>query len=196
MEQQLDFFGVQTKPEPKYRLFVGVFPSAQAVEHIAELQQETKQKFGLSGNFRRRQILHVTLHHIGDYPEISEHVIDGASRACETAFAGVAPFEVTFDHVMSFAGRPGNLPFVLVNPAGNATFQAFHRRLITELVRRNLAKGSDFNFVPHVTLLYDRKSVPQQPVLPVGWLVNEAVLILSHLGATKYDRLATWSLQG
>jgi len=161
---------------------------------MASLQAESRDQFGLRGKFRPRNILHVTLHHIGDYPETPERIIEMASEACATAFTSQPSLEITFDHVKSFSGRPGNLPFVLVNPSGNEPLTELHRRLITELAKRKLASRGDFKLVPHVTLLYDRERVPEQPVTPVSWRVNEVVLILSYLGETKYERLRCWPL--
>lgn len=194
MDSQLALFETPPPAPPKYRLFVGIFPSPGAVEPISKLQADSRDRFGLSGRFRSRNHLHMTLHHIDDYPEIPQRVIETAAEACAAAFKGQPSLEITFDHVKSFSGRPGNLPFVLVNPNGNEPLMELHHRLITELAKRKLARRGDFKFVPHVTLLYDRQSVPEQPVPPVSWRVNEVVLVLSYLGETKYERLRCWPL--
>lgn len=70
-----------------------------------------------------------------------------------------------------------------------------HRRLITELIGHRLAAPKDFNFVPHVTLLYNRFSIPEQPVSPIRWPMSEVALVLSHIGKTHYDRLQSWTLE-
>jgi len=192
--QQLPLFEASEPLPAKYRLFLGIFPDAEAVELICDQQTTLSEKFGLRGKFRPRKILHVTMHHIDDYAEMPERIIETATEACEAAFAGQSSPIVTFDHVMSFAGRPGNLPFVLVNPNGNQSLIELHRRLITELVKRRLASRGDFKFDPHVTLLYDAQNVPKQPVSPITWRAHEVILVLSHLGETRYDRLRCWAL--
>ena len=194
MDQQLALFETPEPPPNRYRLFLGIFPDAEAVELICDQQTALRDKFGLRGKSRPRNILHVTLHHIGDYPEMLERIIETAAEACEAAFAGQPSIGMTFDHVMSFGGRPGNLPFVLVNPNSNQRLMELHHRLITELAKRKLASRGDFKFVPHVTLLYDRQSVPEQPVSPVTWRAHEVVLVLSHLGETRYEQLRCWAL--
>lgn len=194
MDQQLALF---EPPEPlpnRYRLFLGIFPDTEAVDLICLQQNALRDKFRLRGKFRPRNILHVTMHHIEDYPEIPERVIELADEACAAALAGQPSLEVTFDHVKSFKGRPGNQPFVMVNPNGNPPLMELHHRLITELAKSRLADRGDFKFVPHVTLLYDHKSVAEQPVSPVTWRAHEVVLVLSHLGETRYERLRSWSL--
>lgn len=192
--EQLALFQTPKPPRNRYRLFVGIFPDAEAVHLICEQQPNLCDKFGLIGKPRPRSHLHVTLHLIGDYPDVPEQKIADAIKACAIVLANQPSFEVAFDHVMSFSGRPGELPFVLVKPNGNAVLLELHRRLVTELIIHRLAGRGGLKFVPHITMLYDRLSVPEQPVCPVSWTVKEAVLILSHLGATKYDRLGHWTL--
>jgi 2'-5' RNA ligase len=194
MDQQLTLFQTSKPPRNRYRLFVAIFLDREAVHLIGGQEPHLRDKFGLSGKARPRHHLHVTLHHIGDYPDVSEQVVAATTKACASALAGQPSFEVTFDHVKSFRGRPGELPFVLVNPNGNAALLKLHRLLITELAKYRLASRGDLKFVPHVTMLYDRLSVPEQPVRPVRWTVKEMVLVLSHLGATKYERRGCWTL--
>lgn len=194
MDLQLDLFPKVTPPENKYRLFVGIFPDAAAVESIHGLQIALRDQLGLRGKFRPREILHTTLHHIDDYPEVPHGVAKLAGEACAAATANQSPVEVAYDQVKSFRGRPGNQPFVLVAPDGNTGLMDLHRRLITELTRRGLAKPADFKFVPHVTLLYDRLNVPEQPIERVAWTAREIVLVLSYIGETRYERIQSWGL--
>jgi len=196
MDQQFTLFQ-NPKPLPnRYRLFLGIFPDDDTSHLICEQQSHLREKFGLSGRPRPRSHLHVTLHHIGDYPDFPESVVAVTTGVWARVIASQPSFEVMFDHVKSFRGKPGNLPFVLVNPNGNTALQEFHRLLITELIKHRLATHGALKFVPHVTMLYDEHSVPEQPVCPVRWTVKEVVLVLSHLGATKYDRLERWPLAG
>lgn len=194
MDPQLTLFETPPPAPLKYRLFVGLFPSPEAIELISDLQVESRERFRLRGKFRPRDILHMTLHHIDDYPEIPERIIETAAGACAAAFADQSSFEITLDHTKSFGGRRGNLPFVLVNPNGNQSLMELHHLLITELAKRKLASRGDFKFVPHVTMLYDQQSVPEQPVSPIAWRANEVVLVLSHLGETRYERIRYWAL--
>jgi 2'-5' RNA ligase len=47
-------------------------------------------------------------------------------------------------------------------------------------------------FTPHVTLLYDKRSVEEQPIEPISWNVREFALIHSMNGHTH---LARWPLR-
>jgi 2'-5' RNA ligase len=49
-------------------------------------------------------------------------------------------------------------------------------------------------FTPHVTLLRDRISVPEQEIEPICWTAREFVLVHSLLGQTQHIPLGRWSL--
>jgi 2'-5' RNA ligase len=51
-------------------------------------------------------------------------------------------------------------------------------------------------FTPHVTLLYDRRCIDEQPIEPVGWTVREFALVLSLIGKTQHVPLGRWQLRG
>jgi 2'-5' RNA ligase len=50
-------------------------------------------------------------------------------------------------------------------------------------------------FTPHMTLLYDHRSIDMRPVEPVRWKVREFVLIRSLVGQHKHDCLGRWELK-
>src|SRR5579871_3284384 len=104
MPDQLSLFETPQPLPDRYRLFLGVFPDARAIHLIGDHQISLSEKFGLSGKPRPRNILHVTLHHIGDYPEMPERVIASTNTACTSALTGKSAVEVTLDHVKSFRG--------------------------------------------------------------------------------------------
>lgn len=108
-------------------------------------------------------------------------------------FASQLAFDVTFNHVLSFRSKRER-PLVLINPEGNAGLDRLNQQLIMRLIPRGLARRRDFKRIPHITLLYDDLNVPEQPIRPVSWTVREVALVLSHVGETKYDRIATWKL--
>ena len=190
MSPQLTLFDDPPPRPNKYRLLVAILADDEAIQPICKLRDES----GVRGKPRPPENLHITLHHIEDYPDVPERDVAKAVKACAIALTGMQSFEVTFDHVKTFNGRPGNLPFVLVSPNGNPALMELHRKLITELIKQQLATGGDFNFVPHVTMLYGEQEVPERPVHPVKWMVKKVVLILSHLGKSKYDHLEYWPL--
>jgi len=113
---------------------------------------------------------------------------------CEAAErVRISPFKVSFDRTASFRGRPGSRPFVLVGDDGLDELKAFRQVLGAELTRQGLDRRARTNFEPHVTLLYDDRSVEEHPVAePISWVISEFVLIHSLNG---HRRLASWPLR-
>ncbi|MEV8643528.1 hypothetical protein AB0V79_06295 [Mesorhizobium ciceri] len=66
------------------------------------------------------------------------------------------------------------------------------RKLGVEMLREGL-KASD-GFVPHLTLAYDRKLVPKQPMGPISFVAREFVLVHSLRGLKKYVFPEYWPL--
>ena len=71
---------------------------------------------------------------------------------------------------------------------------AFQRDLGQAMARAGLGRWVDKSFLPHVTLLRDRRIVAEQPIAPVTWTVGGFTLIHSLLGRTQHIPLARWSL--
>ena len=132
----------------------------------------------------------MTLHHLGDFAGLPQPLLEGARTAA--ASVAVAPVQARFDRVGSFRGRPGKHPFVLLGEAGSAVMQLHaelgERLAMMGLIRRERA------FVPHVTLLYDARTVVPQMIEALSWPVHDFVLIHSLLGRTEYRELGRWSL--
>jgi 2'-5' RNA ligase len=60
------------------------------------------------------------------------------------------------------------------------------------LTRSGLRRVTNTNFTPHVTLLYDARSVDEHPIQPIDWTVTEVVLIRSMKG---HAYLGRWLLR-
>ncbi|MBN8798219.1 MAG: RNA 2',3'-cyclic phosphodiesterase [Stenotrophomonas nitritireducens] len=174
---------------PTERLFFAVMPDPATAWRIAELAEGLRGEHGLDGRPLARERLHVTLHHLGDYAGLPPSLLAKVQQAA--ARVRMPEFEVCFDEVGSFAGGRQH-PFVLRSEHGADLLQGLHQ----ELARCLQAIGSrpDPGFTPHLTLLYDKRRLPVQPVQPMRWLVREFVLIRSYLGQTRYQMEGRWSL--
>jgi len=181
------------RPHPTDRLFFAVVPPPAVAERMAALAADLRGQLGLRGRPRPTGHLHVTLHHLGDFVGLPQRLVD---EAC-TAAAGVAwpSFETRFDRAASFRGRPGKHPFVLLGAEGEAGLTGLYQSLGTQLAAAGLARR-ERAFVPHITLLYDARTVAPQPIPPLGWTGAEFLLIHSLLGRTEYHVLGRWSLAG
>ena len=169
------------------RLFFAAVPNAGTAERIHRLAGVLKRAHKFDGKLTPPERLHISLFFLGGLPERD------IRAACEAATEVRAErFEVSFDRTASFRGRSGNRPFVLIGEDGLRRLLSFRRMLGAALARRGLRRVANTHFMPHVTLLYDVRSVEEHPIWPIFWTVTEFVLIHSMKG---HDYRARWSLQ-
>jgi 2'-5' RNA ligase len=169
------------------RLFLAAVPDAGTAERIHRLAGVLKRAHKFDGKLIAPERLHISLFFLGGLPEHHIRV------ACEAATeVRTEPFEVSFDRTASFRGRPGNRPFVLIGESGLRRLESFRRMLGAALTRSGLRRVANTNFTPHVTLLYDARSVEEHPIQPVDWTVTEFVLIRSMKG---HAYLGRWPLR-
>lgn len=190
--QQLDLLGAP--PPATDRLFFALMPPPAVAPAITELARQRQQVDGLKGRPLAPDRLHITLHHVGDFAGLQQGLLNRAMAAA--ASLAMLPFDLQFDRVRSFAGRPGSRPFVLSgSDEGVAGVMAFQRTLCDALRRQGFAISPKQTFTPHLTLLYDDKLVPEQQVDPIGWTASDFVLIHSLLGKTVHIPLGRWPVR-
>ena len=169
------------------RLFLAIVPDPAAAERIYRLASVLKRAHRFDGKLIPPDRLHISLFSLTGLPNPQ------VGAACEAAKDFRAePFEVSFDRTTSFRGGPGNRPFVLIGEEGLRRLQSFRQMLAAALTRGGLRRPANTNFTPHVTLLYDARSVDEYPVEPVVWTVAEFVLVYSLKG---HRHIARWSLR-
>ena len=173
------------------RLFFALFPPAATAARIYAVQQDLRVRHGLWGRPLAMDRLHVTLCHLGDYAGVPQAVVARAREAASNLSA--SPFEVTFDHALTFAGRARNRPFVLRSKAGAASVEAFQRKLGAEMTMSGLARFVR-PYTPHMTLLYDSAEVTEHAIEPVTWTVTGFRLVHSMLGQTRHITLGEWGM--
>jgi 2'-5' RNA ligase len=188
--------GFDVVPRQTDRLFFALFPDAATAGRIGSLAQDLRVEHRLRGNALEAARFHITLHHLGDHAGLPGDLVAAARTAAERVSAPA--FEVVFDTAVSFAGRsrkPGKKPFVLRGGEGLAAVVDFQQHL-GEAMRATVAgRYAEARFTPHVTLVYDDREVAQRPVDPIGWTVNEFVLVHSLIGQTKHIVLGRWPLR-
>ena len=169
------------------RLFFAAVPGAAVAAQIHRRAAILKCAHKLRGRLIEPECLHVTLFFLGSLPE------QCLRMACEAAAdVRIEPFEVSFDRSLTFRGKPGNHPFVLVGDDGVRQLTLFRTMLGAAMTRKGLRRRANTNFTPHVTLLYDAHRVEEYPIEPISWTVNEFVLIRSING---HIHLARWPLR-
>ena len=191
ISKQLFLPGMPTQAHQKHRLFLALFPDAPASRHIAQVAHQLRAKHGLRGKVLPTDHFHVSLHHLGDFHRLPEHIIQAAGMAATKAAATVQPFEARFDRANSFVNKPTNRPCVLLDGGVNMALREFQ----FQLVKAFGAGRSHQAFTPHLTLFYDDHIVVEELVNPVSWKVTEFVLVHSVVGEGRYERLGHWPLQ-
>jgi len=184
--------GIDT-PRPTDNLFFAIFPEAGAAECITRLAQDLSGKHGMKGEVFAAEHFHISLHHLGNFVGLPQDILAMAGKAAAAAAAVRPSFEVVFDRAMSFAGSPGNHPFVLCGTDGVAELTAFRQALGAAMARAGF-KFRKSHYTPHLTLLYGDRCIAEHVIKSVGWTVREFVLVCSLLGLGQYVSLARWSL--
>ncbi|MEH2528233.1 MULTISPECIES: RNA 2',3'-cyclic phosphodiesterase [unclassified Bradyrhizobium] len=169
------------------RFFLATVPDTATAERIHRLAGVLKRAHKFDGKLIAPERLHISLFFLGDMP--ARHILAACEAATEVR---TEPFEVSFDRTASFRGRPGNRPFVLIGENGLRRLESFRRMLGGALTRSGLRWVANTNFTPHVTLLYDARSVDEHPIQPIFWTVTEFVLIRSIKG---HDYLGRWPVR-
>lgn len=170
------------------RLFLALVPDTSTAAQIHRLARILKLAHGFGGKLTAQDRLHVSLFFLGG---LSEGVIRAVCGA--VAEVAVQSFEVTFDRTVSFRGKPGSRPFVLVADDGPTPLKSFRRSLAQAMARGGLGLLARTNFTPHVTLLYDPRSAEEEhPIEPISWTAREFVLIHSLNGHVP---LVRWPLR-
>ena len=161
------------------RLFIAIQLNDEMKDALVRMQNAMKRQ-GVTGNFTRRENLHLTLAFIGEYPD-PEDVREVVEQVEFDAFA------LVLDGVGAF----GNLWWAGVGSEGETegpdALEALARRL-----RRALSDaGIPFDrkkFSPHITLVRKAKSLDGG--IPSGVLENvpEADMIVDRISLMRSDR--------
>ena len=145
-----------------------------------------KRAHQFDGKLIAPERLHISLFSLGGLPERQHCAAWEAAADVRTE-----PFEVSFDRTASFRGQVGQSPVCADRREGLRRLQSFRQMLGAALTRRGLRRLANTHFTPHVTLLYDARSVDEYPIEPIGWTVTEFVLIRSMNG---HEHLVRWPL--
>ena len=195
MDQQLSLFEDRRPNDGKFSFFLALFPDPSTARRIIELGDTIRGEHGMHSRLRPLTHLHISLHFFGYASDVSEALTAILDPTCKTIAARTLRFDIELDRIMSFRGRPGNHPLVLVgDDQRNVALKKLHQSIEVQLVKSRLASRPNNKFMPHVTLLYDKQILAPTPIDPVAWRVEEMVLVRSEVGATKYEKPGRWKL--
>lgn len=176
--------------------FFAARPDAETAEKIAEFAARFRKERGLRGRLISAERLHISLCGIRYLPPSVFALIKEAAERTP-----MPPFDIMFNHVMSYERQAGGRPLVLCEYArGQDETWGVHqlhkavRQAMMEAGLHNVLVRKSFN--PHVTLLYGEHDIPQQEVDEFVWRVETLTLIRSLQGLSTYEVLEEWPLRG
>jgi RNA 2',3'-cyclic 3'-phosphodiesterase len=170
------------------RLFLAIFPDPAYAARFETFAAKHLAARRMDGKPVEASRLHLTLFHLGDYTELPPDLINRAAEALSHLQA--EPFSIRFDQIGSFNNRSSYGDFVLTASDSNEALYAVHRQLAGHLNTAALNAYTKGSFTPHMTLAYNKPTVPFQPIEPVLWPAYEVALIHSLLGKTRHIRVA------
>jgi RNA 2',3'-cyclic 3'-phosphodiesterase len=170
---------------PTHRLLFLVYADPPAAAGAVEIGCGLRDEYGLRGPLILARHIHSTLWHVGDDFSPPPPALVASLTTCANRVSMPA-FRVSFDRVESFTGGA----LVLRGEEGVIGLELLYENLASALCM----KGTR-SFVPHVTLLRDKRHLlPSIPVEPIEWTVTEFVLVHSLLGKTTHRVLARFPL--
>lgn len=181
-------------PQPVETLFFALVPPPGVAQRMRQLASGLQQRHGLAGRLQDADRLHLSLHGLGEYAGLPPGLQDRAGEAA--ALVRSPPFDLTLDTTLSFARTQGSRALVLSTQSPPPAFAGLHSALALALARCGLGRHAARAIVPHVTLLYDHRMLPQEAAPPLTWTVEHFVLVHSLPGQHRHTHLGRWPLRG
>lgn len=193
-EQQLSLPGFERSRALDFVFFALLLGDENASE-IVRLRERLLLQHGLTGQLISPELLHVSLHSVGEFHGLSRAAVRSAKEAA--AAVSISPFEIVFDRAMSFASKDGKRAFVL-RAGADVALMTFHRTLGIEMKKAGIGRRVTSRFTPHMTLLYGDRMMAERSIDAVRWTVRDFVLVqsLRGRGRSEYIHLARWQLRG
>lgn len=168
-----------------HRYFFALIPPDQ----LARQMVQEAVRLDPGAKHQRADRVHATIGITDDFPSARPEVAAALLRVG----AGVAadPFACQFDRLMA---QPGHMALRLSRrsrPMGD-----LFRQIETGMRRAGQKLREGYRHDPHITLSYRGGLACNRLVPGYRWLVDELVLIHSHVGETRHDILGRWPLTG
>ena len=154
-------------------------PPAEVAARIAALPRNDPA--------RGSRLLHVTLASLFDLHHAPPEWLPAVVAALD-AFEG-SSFPFAFDRIEE------RRAVTLRTRAPLAEARAFQAALIRHLAARRAPMMLGTTPVPHLTINYRGDGLGAQSIAPIGWRVEEVVLIESVVGKTTHVEHGHWSLR-
>lgn len=190
---QMSLFGLGNKAGIEHNYFFALSPGSEVRAQLGLVAEELRTAHALNGGWVASERYHLTLHHLGKFPEIRTDLVARAISAANKIQSRA--FEIKLDKFMSFDSRAGKFPIVLASSTESPELKNFWQLLKNNLLAVRLGEHLMNNFTPHATLLYSRQPTKEMPLPePIHWPVKDFVLIESLVGKSEHIELGRWPL--
>lgn len=178
--------------QPANRYFFAIVPTAEAGRAIDRIADGFRRSHDLRGPIIGPARYHISLCGVGAPGPVPDEIPSklqaiGDQVRCQ-------PFDVGFDHAVSFSQGARKRPLVLAHSEGLPALGWLQATLRRAMMAGGLPANGQFN--PHLTMLYDEQIVLETGIPPLRWNAREFVLIRSVNGEARHRHLARWPLGG
>lgn len=168
-------------------------PTPDSARIMTEVAASCCRLHGLSESPYDESRLHLSLHAVISPRGPRKGDLEAALRAAARVRA--MPFAVAFGRLCTFRIRKDKRPTVLCCSDGSEKLAALRDELRHALVREGLGRERA-HFEPHLTLVWDWKSIPPSCLdEPIGWTVEDFVLLQTVFGEGRQVEWGRWPLR-
>ncbi len=190
---QMPLFGIGANSQFEHNYFFALSPDADVRKQLSQVANDLKTSDSLNGSWIASERYHLTLHHLGQFPEVHPDLVKRALAAANNI--QMPAFNIKLDHFMSFDSKTGKFPCVLTSKYELPELKNFWQELKNNLLAQRLGQNLANSFTPHTTLLYSRQPVIKtHAITPIQWPVKDFVLIESLVGKSEHIELGRWPL--
>ncbi|HZZ33878.1 MAG TPA: hypothetical protein VFE10_17980 [Phenylobacterium sp.] len=150
-----------------------------------------RQRHGLKGRPAPAARLHLALNFVGTFRGPPTRAVMEKAASLADRVSG-APFRVTLNRAESLEGDPH--PLALLGDEGVIGVELLQGAIHKALVGGAMAPRRPPEFLPHVSLLWDKAEAPRQIVEPVSWMARDFVMLDSPQGEGRQEILGRWPL--
>lgn len=177
-----------------YKLFLALFPETADATSLTAVARQLRAVHAFQAVCVRPERLHITLHAVARFEPQQPIPLDlvSAARAASNALRHT-PVEVVHDRAGSFSNPGDNNPFVLRCDDRSTDAIGLLRAKLQVCLRRS-GLQPQASTTPHLTLLYDRRTVDTSFVPAIRWQASRLRLVLSHRGLGHHQTIEEWRL--
>lgn len=178
----------------KHVVYFALLPPPEAAEAAARLIVSARGVHGLTAKPTPPNRLHLSLNYVGDFKRPPAPVIAKARDAARPIAA--RRFRVDLNRFGSWGVGGQESPIVLWGDDGVIGVSGLYSTIHKALAKLDMAPRREPEMTPHMTLTRDKAKIPETFVDPVGWTVDEFVLIYAVHGEGRYEVIERYPLNG